>query len=173
MSICLSFFFFISLCLSVHQCQLSIFRQDDDDDKYCQPQLPSVTIMYNAFCSFVSQTVFSAVFSLLSSLNLPLIPRCDPAAPRTPPRDPWNVDGDLSALQHSSALSDSASDDPLFVPGPPGLEHSPSFTHRYNAHSATRQPDNDGIRTALTCKHVPYSADLSKALVIYLVRHST
>ncbi|KAK3528957.1 hypothetical protein QTP70_014135, partial [Hemibagrus guttatus] len=78
----------------------------------------------------LGQYVFSALFSLLSSLNLPLIPHCDPPAPRTPPRDSWQVDSDLSILQHSSALSDSASDDPVFLPGPQGLEHSPSFGHR-------------------------------------------
>lgn len=77
------------------------------------------------------QSLFCALFGLLSTLNLPLISRHDPPAPRTPPREPWDVDGDLSALQRSSALSDSASDDPVFVPGPLVLEHSPSsFTHR-------------------------------------------
>lgn len=82
----------------------------------------------------LGQSLFCALFGLLSTLNLPLISRHDPPAPRTPPREPWDVDGDLSALQRSSALSDSASDDPVFVPGPLVLEHSPSsFTHRLQA----------------------------------------
>ncbi|KAI5102945.1 membrane-associated tyrosine- and threonine-specific cdc2-inhibitory kinase isoform X1, partial [Silurus meridionalis] len=82
----------------------------------------------------LSQFVFSALFGLLSSLNLPLIPRCDPPAPHTPPRDPLDVDGDLSVLQHSNSLFDSASDDPVLLSGPQGLEHSPSsHTHRLQA----------------------------------------
>ncbi|XP_060719792.1 membrane-associated tyrosine- and threonine-specific cdc2-inhibitory kinase [Tachysurus vachellii] len=79
----------------------------------------------------LGQYIFSALISLLSYLNLPLIPCCDLPAPRTPPRDSWDVDGDLSVLQHSSSHSESASDDPVSLPGPLGLEHSPSsFAHR-------------------------------------------
>ncbi|KAB5555226.1 hypothetical protein PHYPO_G00031030 [Pangasianodon hypophthalmus] len=118
------------------------------------------------------QSVFSALFSLLLSLNLPLIPRCDPPAPRTPPRDPWEVDGDLSALQHSSALSDSASDDPLFVPGTLRLEHSPcSFTDRLQDRfsvgststplltcSPTHTPSHNSLHTSL---HTPSHTSLN------------
>lgn len=99
---------------------------------YCE--LSSVTIIHSVFfVSLFFQYIFSALISLLSYLNLPLIPRCDLPAPRTPPRDSWDVDGDLSVLQHSNSLSESTSDDPVFLPGPLGLEHSPSsFAHRYN-----------------------------------------
>ncbi|TSL75256.1 Membrane-associated tyrosine- and threonine-specific cdc2-inhibitory kinase [Bagarius yarrelli] len=80
----------------------------------------------------LGQYAFSTLFNLLLSLNLPLIYRRDPPAPRTPPRDPWDADGDLSALQHSYALSDSASDDPIFLLEPQGQEHLPPlFTHRF------------------------------------------
>ncbi|XP_062859340.1 membrane-associated tyrosine- and threonine-specific cdc2-inhibitory kinase isoform X2 [Trichomycterus rosablanca] len=83
----------------------------------------------------VGQSVLSAVWTFLSFLNIPFVPRYTPPAlgTGTPPRELCEMDGDLSFLQHSSILSDSASDDPVFLQAPLGLENSPTFTHRIQA----------------------------------------
>ncbi|XP_072523603.1 membrane-associated tyrosine- and threonine-specific cdc2-inhibitory kinase [Salminus brasiliensis] len=83
----------------------------------------------------LTQFILSAGWSFLSSLNLPFVPRCPPPAPCTPPRESWEKEGDISALQHSAILSDSdtPTDEPVFLPDTHGLQHSPTFTHRVQA----------------------------------------
>ncbi|KAL6474927.1 hypothetical protein MHYP_G00159670 [Metynnis hypsauchen] len=83
----------------------------------------------------LTQFILSAGWSFLSSLNLPFIPRCPSPTPCTPPRESWEREGDVSALQHSAMLSepDTPTDDPVFLPDTLGLRHSPTFTHRIQA----------------------------------------
>lgn len=49
----------------------------------------------------LTQSMVSVGWGLLSSLNLPFLPRCAPPAPCTPPRDAWGNEGDSSMLPPS------------------------------------------------------------------------
>ncbi|KAI4876870.1 hypothetical protein NFI96_020411 [Prochilodus magdalenae] len=83
----------------------------------------------------LTQFLLSAGWSFLSSLNLPFIPCCPSPTPCTPPRESWEREADVSALQHSAMLSDpdTPTDDLVFQPQMLGLQHSPTFTHRTQA----------------------------------------
>ncbi|XP_062383024.1 membrane-associated tyrosine- and threonine-specific cdc2-inhibitory kinase [Sardina pilchardus] len=85
-----------------------------------------------------SQSVVSVGWGLLSSLNLPFLPRCDPPAPCTPPRgDSWEKEGDLSALppspptppselRHSGAESVFLGEESVVLPKLPRFDDSPA-----------------------------------------------
>ncbi|XP_026864966.2 membrane-associated tyrosine- and threonine-specific cdc2-inhibitory kinase [Electrophorus electricus] len=74
------------------------------------------------------QCVLAAVWSFLWSLKLRFLPRYPPPTPCTPPRESWEREGDVSALQHSAELSEE--DSPMEAQS---LEHSPTFSHRIQA----------------------------------------
>ncbi|KAG5263076.1 hypothetical protein AALO_G00282260 [Alosa alosa] len=84
-----------------------------------------------------SQSVVSVGWGLLSSLNLPFLPRCTPPAPCTPPRDSWEKEGDVSTLppspptppsvlHHSGAESVFLGEESAVLPVPPRFHDSPS-----------------------------------------------
>lgn len=115
------------------------------------------------------QSVLSTVWSVLSSWNIPFVPRHTPPPPRTPPRDGWETDVDLSLLQHSSFLSDSVSDDPVFLHAPLGLEHSPSFTHRYHDRTGSLRRFKSTMGYGNTAQH---ASDWNLAVDLFVFTES-
>ncbi|XP_066520772.1 membrane-associated tyrosine- and threonine-specific cdc2-inhibitory kinase [Hoplias malabaricus] len=109
----------------------------------------------------LTQLILSAGWSFLSSLNLPFVPRCPPPAPCTPPRESWEKEGDVSALQHSAMLSesDTPTDEFVFLPNTDIHQHSPTFSHRMQSRlsvGSTSTPlPNSSAHTASTLTHTP------------------
>ncbi|XP_010902152.2 membrane-associated tyrosine- and threonine-specific cdc2-inhibitory kinase isoform X1 [Esox lucius] len=76
------------------------------------------------------QSIVSHGWGLISSLNLPLLPRSSASAPCTPTKESWEKEFTLppSAMMHSD--SGSLEEDVVFLPGGMGPENSPTFSHR-------------------------------------------
>ncbi|XP_051530449.1 membrane-associated tyrosine- and threonine-specific cdc2-inhibitory kinase-like isoform X1 [Myxocyprinus asiaticus] len=105
-----------------------------------------------SFC----QSLLTAGWRFLSSLNVPFTPLCSSSPPRTPPRERWERDVDVSNI-HSD--SDSPTHQCVFITE--DHQHSPTFSHRVQARlsvSSTSTP------LPHTPTHTPSSIHSSNSL---------